>query len=962
MVLEATGGETRANGRPIGYESRTRTGVSGVTGGLTGGGTDEGHHRGYSSIVAGRGSGTGGARETTIGGTGMGTMGTRDRDATTGGSGGVYDRGHASATSTAIPTSTVAREYVSEPGIKESNTNVESYMTVPGAGSGIGTGTITGTGTGTGSGTRMYTAGGGSSDIRGRTDENVVTRGKNLSIGKGVDHGARTYTIGDGTTATRITGDIDPSSYGRNLGSGEISRPRAGSGGLSYLKDTAASFGLGAVSHSGERSHPPGEASRVMEPGLKPYSSSGAGPRTYRTGKDPRTTEELYSKDFGSGAGPSRGPSAGMRRYTIGGDTYAIGIRRGDSSVDRTGDLTSTMEGATKITGDLSSRSPEDSRRTTLKTSARDRRASYTGTGDQPSTLSYIKDVVSNLHIGPGSGTSTGADRDERSYTSSGGTPKTGDETYATGGGTEKTTLGTLKDKAKDVASTVGIGPGSGTDTRTGKDKQTYASGDTSSTRVGDSRTFVTGGDSTLSKIGGDSRAYTTGGDTSTTKAGDTSSYIKDTGIGSVGTGTRGYDTSSGSGFDSGNTYGQGSRSYVAGGDSSMETRANTKQAPFYSKDFARSSHPTISKYTDTPSTVETRSGGYVPGYEDRGTRSTGDQDGSGKMRMERYIIIHPGKAMGDQTQAEGRMEREAGVEQQMERGHEQPGRQGTEQRYIIGGSKSMEADRRRKEVETRTMQEYGSQPSNVRDDASAKHDRIRLDLEQELYNIEQEALRIAREKGAATSTTGSGQKYSSLVSESQEPIERRRSREDMARISSRDVTPSRGKEARIPGDFDSQERYDRDVVVGKAESSARSRPRYSSQEVRGEAAATSSQAQLENPPREPIGLNLEQRQQQETREREVEKAARESSMERHRTADLARTGSGPGGMRTTMRGSPEYKEQKASDSERAAVSERGREDERGAVESRFEGDDDEVTKKGILERAADKMGHLLKT
>lgn len=953
MVLETTGGETRANGRPIGYESRT--GVSGVTGGLTGDGTDEGHRRGYSSIITGRGLGTGGTRETTIGGTGMGTTGTRDREATTGGNGGVYDRGHASTASTTIPTSTVAREYVSEPGIKESNTNVESYMAVPSAGSGIGTGTIasTGAGVGTGSGTRMHTAGGGSSAIRERTDENVVTHGERLSTGKGVDHSARTYTIGDGTTATRMAGDIGTSSYGKSLGSGEISRPSASLGGLSYLKNTAASFGLGAVSHSGEQSHLPGEVSGVMEPVVKPYSSSGPGPRTHRTDEGLRTTGESYNKDFGSGAGPSRGSGAGMRRYTIGGDTYTIGVRRGDSSVDRTGDLTSSMEGVTKITGDLSSRSPEDSRSAALKASVGDRRASYTGTRDQPSTLSYIKDVVSNLHIGPGSGTSTGADRDERSYTSSGDTPKTGDRAYTTGGGysttrrEEKTTLGTLKDKAKDVVATVGIGSGSGTDTRTGKDKQTYASGDTLNTRIGDSRTFVTGGDSILSKMGGDSRTYTTGR-TSTTKTGDTSSYTKGTGIGSAGTatGTRGYDISSGSGFGSGNTYGQGPRSYVAGGDSSIETRANTSQGPSYSKDFAPSSRPAISKYIDTPSTVGTRPGAHTPGYDDRETRSKGDQDGSGEMRMERYIIIHPGKAMGDQTQAEGGMGREAGetgVKQRMERDHEQPGRQSTEERYIIGGSRSMgdmEVDPRRKEVEARMVQEYGSQPSsNVRDDASAKHDRIRLDLEQELRDIEQEALKIARERGTTTSTTGSGQRYSSLVSENQEPIERKRSRGDMGRTSPSNVTPSRNKETRIPGDFDSQERYDRD-----------------------EAAATSSQAQLETPPREPIFLNPEQRQQQETREREVEKAARESSMERHRTADLARTGSGPGGMRTTMRGSPEYKEQKSSDSGRAAASERGREDEKGAAESRFEGDDDEATKRGILGRAADKMGHLLKT
>lgn len=865
MVLETAGG---AGDRVTDYKSRARTGVSGVTGGHKSSGTGEEQYRGHASIT-GRGSGTGGTQET--------TLGRSHALATTGGNGGGYDRGHASATSTTIPTSTVTREYVSEPGIKESNTNVEFYMTGPGGGSGIGTGTISGIGTGTGSGTRTrtYTAG-DSSAIKERTGESVVHRGENLSTGKGVDHGARKYTIGDGATAARMAGDIGTSSHGKGVGHSSTG-PRTGedsfvsrtdSGGLSYLKDTATSLGLGAAVGDGERSHVSGEDPSVT-----------------------RTVGKSYNGGSAPGARPTHGSGTGTRRYTIGGDTYSIRVPRGDPSVNKTSNLTSTAGGAM---GDLSSRSREDSRRAASIASTGGRRASHTGTRDQSSTLSYIKDVVSDLHIGPGS--STGA--------------------------------------------------------HTGKDEQTYASGDNSSTTIGDSGTFVTGRDSTPPKVGAIPRPYTPGGGTSTTRAGDTSSYTKDTGIGTDTTPRR-YDIGSGSGFGSGNTYGQGSHDYTTGRDSPsvMKAMANTSHVP-YSKDFAPSPHPTPGTYADAPPTVETKSGAYMPDHQDKETRSMGNLDGSGKMQMGRYTIIHPIKATESQTGTEKRMEQEAGSTQRVGRGREHPGQQ--DMRHITGGywgMGEMAADHGRREGETRTVQEYSSQPwSSVRDDASAKHDRIRLDLEQE-------ALIISRGKDAASSTAGSGQKYSSLVSEHQEPIERKRIREDMARESSRDITPSREiQETRIPGDFDFQERYDRDIAVGEAEPSVRSR----AQEARDEVANTSSQIQLETPP--PTVPNLEQQQQQETYEREVEKAARESSMERHRTADLARTGSGPGGMKTTMRDSPEYKEQKASGIGQATANEKGVGDERGVMESRSEGDDDDGARKGIFERAADKMGNLLKT
>lgn len=912
--------------------------------------------------------GPGGTWETTIGGTGVGT-GTSGRDdsghtlATTRGG---YNMGHASA-STTIPTSTVAREYVSEPGIKESNTNVKSYMAGPGAGSDIGTGTIPGTGSG--SGMHMHTAGGDRSVSRARADSpssRAIGDVGTLSTGKDIDHGTRTYTIGNGATAARMTGDIGTSSYIKGVGSGEISTPSAarnthmssysqdvGSSGtglrasedafsssprmdsnrLSYIKEIAASLRLGAEVRSDERSHLPGEVSKVTAPGMTSYSGGSVRPGTYHTGEGSSATQvarQPYSNtDFSSVGGPSRGPGVGTRRYTVGGDTYSVGIRGDAHSI---GDIASTTGVATKTTD---SRSREDNRRVDQRTPTGGRRASYTGTKDQSSTLPHIKDAASPLSIG--SGSSSGS--------------------YLTTKMEDKSTLGDLKDKAKDVATSVG--PGFVADTRTRGDERAYKSGDTPSTRIGDSRTPITGGDSTLSRMGGDPQTYAMSGDTSTTRPSDSLSYIKETaGISSGGIGT-------GPGYGPTSTT---ARITLAPGrgterdtkpDAEYYSRGHdmvgTAQAPSHSKDFAPGSSGT---YADTPLTMETRSG-----YKNKEAVTTGNQDASGRLRAEGHTTIHLARVMEDQARAEKGTERDmrgAGiVEQRVGKEREQLGRQGVGERYIIGGSGVGDsgADSRRGEGETRTMQEPSGQPSkSFRDDASVKHDRIRFELEQELHEIEQEALRIAKGKGKTTGVTSPGQKYSSLVG-SAEPTERKRDREDMAPISTRDR-----QEARIPGDFDTQERYNRGIFVGEAESSVHNRAQRSAKEIRDDAATTSSQVQPGKPSREPIPLDFEQRQQQELHEREVEKAARESSMERHRTAGLDRTGSGPGGMRTTMRDSPEYREQRASDSGRATTSEKEERDERGVTESRFEEDDDEGSKRGFLERAADKMGNLLKT
>lgn len=937
--MEATGGEMRTGDRATGYESRARMGISGITGGRS-----EGHRKDHPSIITGsRGVDPGGTRETTIGGTGVvGTTGSSGRDdrgytfATTGG----HDMGHASA-STTIPTSTVAREYVSEPGIKESNTNVKSYMTGLGAGSDIGAGTIpgTGTGTGTGSGTRMYTAGGDSSASRARADplsSRAIRDVDTLSTGKNVDHGTRTYTISNGATAARMTGDIGTSSFAKGVGSEKISTPKAarntvmssyvrdvGSSGtglrvnedassrprmdsdrLSYIKEIAASLKLGAKIHGDERSHLPGKVPKVTAPGMTSYSDGSARPRTYRADEDSSAAQTAgqprSNKDPSFGVGPSRGPGAGTRRYTIGGDTYSVGAR-GDA--DRIGDIASTTRVATKTTD---SKSREDSRRVDQRTPAGGRRASHSGTRDQSSTLSYIKDAASAFGIGSGSGSGTG-------------------ESYLTTKIEDKSTLETPKDKVKGV-STVGIGPGFAADTRTRGDGRAYTSGDTPSTRIGDSRDFITGGDSTLSRMGGDSQTYSTSGDTSTTRPSDPLSYIKETAATSPG------GTGTGPGYGPTSTTARitltpsrGTQrdtkpdaEYYSRDFTTRDNMVGTAQAPPHSKDFALGLSGT---HAVTPSTTETRSGAHVPSYENREAMMTGSQGASGRVRAEGYTIIHPAKVAEDQVRAGERSEREtrgAGrVEQRMGGDREQSGQQGLGERYIIG---------------RRTMQEPGAQPSgSFRDDASAKHDRIRLELEKELHEIEQEALRIAKGKETrrTTGVTSPGQKYSSLVG-SGEPTEHKRDREDMARISTRDR-----QEIRIPGDFDTQERYD--------------------------AAATSSQVQPGKPSHEPIPLDSERRQQQELRECEVEKAARESSMERHRTTDLARTGSGPGGMRTTMRGSPEYREQRASDSGPVTTGEKEGRDEK-VMESQFEGDDDEGSRRGILGRAADKMGHLLKT
>lgn len=965
----------RAGDRATGYESRARMGVSGITGG-----TGEGHRKDHSSIITGsRGVGPGGTRETTIGGTGTtSASGRDDRGYTFATTREGHDMGHASA-STTIPTSTVTREYVSEPGIKESNTNVKSYMTGLGAGPDIGTSTIpgTGTGTGTGSGTRMYTAGGDSLASRARADplsSREIRDVDTLSIGKDVNHGARTHTTSNDATAARMTGDIGTPSYVKGVGPGEISTPRAarntdmssygrdvGSSGiglrvneddpssmprmdsdrLSYIKEIADSLRLGAEVHGDDRSHLPGKVSKVTTS----YNDGSARPGAQTAG------QPYSNKDMSSGVGPSRGPGAGTRRYTIGGDTYSVGAR-GDAN--RIGDIASTTGVATKTTD---SRSREDNRRVDQRTPAGGRRASHTGTKDQSSTLSYIKDAASALGIGSSSGSGTG-------------------ESYLTTKTEDKSTSGTLKDKAKGVAT--GVESGFVADTRTRGDGRAYTSGDTPSTRIGDSKTFITGEDSTLSRMGGESQTYPTSGDTSAIRPSDSLSYIKETaGISPGGTDTEpGYDPTSTTARitltpsrdterDTNPDAEYYSRDFTARntstgiGSSTTPHRydmVGTVQAPSYSKDFALGSSST---YANTPSTMETRSGAHVSSYGNREAMTTGSQDASGRARTEGYTIIHPAKVTEDQVRARERTGRgtgEAGtVEQRIKGGREQPGRQGVGERYIIGGKSMGDSGADRREGETRTMQEPGGQPSgSFRDDASAKHDRIRLELEQELHEIEQEALRIARGKETrrTTGVTSPGQKYSSLVG-SGEPSERKRDREDMAGISTRDR-----QEVCIPGDFDAQERYDRGIVIGEAESSARNRAQHGAGEVRDDAAATPSQVQPGKLLREPTPLDSERRQQQELCEPEVEKAARESSMERHRTADLS---SGPGGMRTTMRGSPEYREQRASDSGRATTSEKEGKDERGVMESRFEGDDDEGAKRGILGRAADKMGHLLK-
>lgn len=641
----------------------------------------------------------------------------------------------------------------------------------------------------------------------------------------------------------------------------------------------------------------------------------------------------------GSGSGTGKGTNTGSRSYTIGegpsitrSRDYAVG---GDSN-SRVGDRT-TSATTGGIGTSRTGAGPSDT-------------GTHSGTGEGPSAArSSVDSAGSRLSFLGETAASLGLSHELRP----GCVTRAGEQDHTTRdtstGTTDESTLESIKNKAKDVAASVGIGAGAGTDTGPrahDKGEDTSTGGtlshikDTAS-RIGLGSSAGTGGGNDKGEnTSAGTRTYTIGGESYTTDK------------------SRGYDVGSGIGFGSGNTYGQSSQGYTTADDTAALKGAGS---------------------------VSYRAGAYLSGHGDESVERVGKG-------LERHTIMHPGqatnrdreekarveervnreKAEGERVERErvereraerervereradrermdrermdrergqggvggerhvnnrsislprsksGRKETEAGkMEQKMERDREQSSREAAGERYTIGHGRSIGdggSDRTRRD-EARRM-EQGGQP---REDAPPKHNRVRLDLEQELRDTEREALRIAKGKGIEkpADVTSPAQKYSSLVNEGPESTERKRGREDMARISSRDVTPT-GRQVHIPGEFDTQE----DLHDNAPEKLTRAL--------------------------EPTPLNREQQQQQEAREREVEKAARESSMERHRTADLDRVGTGPGGMRTTMRDSPEYIGQKGDTREE---------------ESRFEDDDDDYsTRRSILGRAADKMGNLLKT
>lgn len=910
----------RTNGRATGYDKRTRDG--GVNGGVTGRGTN--------------GMGTSGGRgSTTTSRTGTGT-------------GGDYDRGYPTTT-----TSNVGRDTVmlSSPGIKEPNTNISSYMTDPGASS--RSGTISGTGYGTGSGTRTYTAAGDSPVTRTR-DESMVPRDESGSS-------SRAYTVGGDLSGTRKPGDLNAGSYSRDFapgtGTGLRSRslehptgreaPRADSGGLSYMQDTASRFGLGSNGSRASEGAPSAtgkmadtvantasyikDTAKDAASGLGLTSGSGAGSDDRAAGGDSSVVKTITDTAAGTASyvkDTAKGAATGIGLTSSGTDTSGAGpgyggrtTSGGDTSVTRTmadtaagtgsyiADTAKSVASGVGLTGAGTETDTETARTGhDERTSGGDTSVTKTMADTAANTGSYIADTAKNMASGVGLTSGTGTD--DRTSTTGRDSSAKADEGH-----------GTLS-YIKDVASKAGLG------SRTSTEKRDRDSGGESSITktvtdtAADAGSYITDtaknaasgiGLTSSTRTAHDNRTATPDEDTSITKkmtntAADTASYVADTAKGAAS--TVGLTSSSGPGSrpESDAEYyrkdlGPGPEIKDGSGKEAHRYDTGSGTGPGSGNNDDYSSMP--GAYTESRRNP--------PGGGDPSFPGGQGGEGAGRRAGERYTITHPGQAANrdrdEQARVEERMDRE-----QMERDR---GSRGAGERYTITHG-NRETNRQTGGDRT---EEYGSQPRTVRDDTARKHDQTRQELEQELHDVEQEALRIARGKNTrATSSTYSTpsptRKYSPHVDEAQEPTERKRGREEMG-----------------------------------------------SQEARRDDATTTSDIQTEKIPGglEPILPNLEQ--QQALHEREVEESARESSMERHRTSDLA-SGSGPGGMRTTMRDSPDYADQKADTNARVVTSEKEREEEvRKRIQSQFEGDGDEDgDKKSFLGRAADKVGHMLKT
>ncbi|KAH8146175.1 uncharacterized protein LAJ45_09865 [Morchella importuna] len=801
---------------------------------------------------------------------------------------GSMSRGHDNARSNnstiPIPVSDVGRDSVLHvsPGVKESNSNLAPYMIGRG---GVGShgSSIPGTGYGTGSGTRTYSA--------PREDYGPRSYAQNVNVGPSRS----------GPSEHR-TGETHAS-------------PHPG-GGLPYSRDTASQFGLGPSSgeqHSGNRDY----AAR------EDYS----GPSATRNVVDTAANAASIVGDTAASAASYAGDTA-INAGSYMADTVSS-MRPMEKAANAASYVGDTAIAAASYAGDTAANAGSYMADTVKEMRPMDTAAN---------AASYIADTARSVAPPAGPSSNLQAETGPAAYESNyspGDASGYDSRTYASSDrasitqkivDTAANAASYVADTAKDVASGIGLTSGTGPSTTTGERQYTGSeNGDYSS-----------GGGITARPVS-DTMANTASYVVDTAKNVDSSMGITPSSdIGNyaekkAGSDTvpRGYSIGTGTGFGSGNSYNPQSRSRGMPGsfDDSYNNSSN-----IVGMDGGGARRANFVSY---------RGGAYISGHDshDNATRdteevpfNTGRDGGGDKARMgqrlrreslDRDRIEHEQKeherAMRERMEHD--MQRARTYRERMDRERNNTNQTGAwperrrslGERYIItrdGGAAMLDPG---PQGIPRTYEVAGPTGGAPRDDANRKAERLREELEKEMQDTQNEALKLARERstGEPSGTNSSqkisspGQKYSSLVSQDPGPLDVKRGGDEGM--------------GNIPGAFEDTKRNN------------------------------------------PVRANLEMEQAE--RERESERSARRSSMDRHRATDTGH-GSGPGGMMTTMRNDSEYRDQKLDDTGRLVTDERQREyDVREKIESQFEGDDDDdEVRKSLLGRAASKMGNLLKT
>lgn len=792
-------------------------------------------------------------------------------------------RGHDNARSNnstiPIPVSDVGRDSVLHvsPGVKESNSNLAPYMIGRG---GVGShgSSIPGTSYGTGSGTRTYSA-------------------------PREDHGPRSY-------AQNL--NVDPSRSGPSEHrTGEIHASPYTEGRLSYSRDTASQFGLGSSSgeqHSGNRD----------------YAARGDHPSAARNVADTAANAASIVGDTAASAASYAGDTA-ISAGSYMADTVSS-IRPIEKAANAASYVGDTATAAASYAGDTAANAASYMADTVKEMRPIDTAAN---------AASYIADTARSVTppAGPSSNLrgEAGPGAHERNYSPADASGYD-NRTYASSDrasitqkmvDTASNAVSYVADTAKDVASGIGLTSGAGPSTTAAAGESQYTgsgTGDYSSSRGITARPVSDTMANTASYVV--DTAKNVASNMGITPSGDIGNYAEKN-AGSN-TAPRGYSIGTGTGFGSGNSYNPRSRSRGMPG-SFDDGYNNSSNIVGMDGGGARRAN-----------SVSYRGGAYISGHDshDNVIRDTEkvpfntSRDGEDKTRMGRREIQDRDMVEHEQK------EHERAMRERMDRERNDPNRTGAlperrsspGERYVItgdGGAAMLDPSPQGMPAMVRTHDVAGPTGNAPRDDANSKAERLRGELEKEMQDTQNEALRLARERNtrqpsgtnSSQKIASPGQKYSSLVSQDPGPLDDKRSGDEGM--------------GNIPGSFENTRRSD----------------------------ATNTQDN------NPVRANLEM--QQAEREREPERSARRSSMDRHRATDTGH-GSGPGGMMTTMRNDSEYRDQKLDDTGRLVTDERQREyDVREKIESQFEGDDDdddEIRRKSLLGRAASKMGNLLKT